>query len=477
MAETVPPAIDTRSDAEAFLDERIGSGVRPGLERITGLLDYLGQPQEIYPTILVAGTNGKTTVVRMVQQILGAHGLTTAGFTSPHLGVVEERFALHGAPIDAERFTESVRDIAWFVTKFEQDTGQPVTYFEVTTAVALSLMAAEAVDVGVVEVGLGGRLDATNVLVPEVAVVTGIDIDHTEFLGTTVRQIAAEKAAILKNAGTLVTGALPTEAFEVAADRVAQTQSTWIASGRDFSVTEAVVGVGGWQCGIEGVFDEYPELFLPLHGRHQVDNLATAIAASEMFLGRALDHGLLTIAVASMRAPGRLEVVDRRPVVLIDGCHNEQGFRGLAATLDHEFPPLPWKLVFAVRGERDVDEMLAPLSGYVSEVFATTLDDPAARPAEDVAAEASKALGVPAHANPDPMAALSAAVEAAGPDGGVLVAGSLYLVGAVRSQFDVHDDAPIEAHLRFEAQRLGLEDGEASDEYGEGPEEQGTPLG
>ena len=313
MADDRAPTIATRADAEAFLDSRIGQGVQPGLERISGLMAYLGDPQETYPSIHIAGTNGKTTVARMVQQILGAHGLATGGFTSPHLDTIEDRYMLHGARIDEEAFTNAVRDLAWFVEGYERGSGTPVTYFEVTAALAFSLFAELPVDVAIVEVGLGGRLDATNVLDADVSVITGIDMDHTEFLGDTIGAIAAEKAAIVKDGGTVVTGLLPGDALEAVEDRVAQVEATWVRRGRDFDVAEALVGVGGWQCSIAGVFGEYDELFLPIHGRHQVDNLATAIATAEMFLGRELDHELLLIAVASMRSPGRIEVVGRRP--------------------------------------------------------------------------------------------------------------------------------------------------------------------
>ena len=469
MVDEAAYAVASRNDAERFLDDRIGHGVKPGLDRIQGLLEYMGDPQDLLPTVHIAGTNGKTTVARMVQQILGAHGLATAGFTSPHLGVVEERFTLHGGPIDADRFTEAVRDMAWFVAKYEEDRGESITYFEATVALALSLMAAEAVDVGVVEVGLGGRLDATNVLDADVSVMTGIDIDHVEFLGSTIEEITREKVAILKPGGTLVSGKLPDESIDPVADRVARTDARWIRFGQDFSVRSAVVGVGGWQCDVEGVFEEYPELFLPLHGSHQVDNLATAIAASEMFLGRALDPDLLLVAVASIRAPGRIEIVARRPLVIADGAHNPQGFRGLASALDDEFPSLPWNLVIAVRGERSIPDLVAPLRGRVAKVFATQVTDDASIPAPVVAAQAGEALGVEAEPFDNPIAALDAARTASGPDGGVIVAGSLYVVGEVRATFDVIDEAPLEAHLRFEAERpdvseFDLDDDDAADD-------------
>jgi dihydrofolate synthase/folylpolyglutamate synthase len=445
--------ITTREQAEAFLDDRIGQGVKPGLDRITGLLAFMGDPGLSYPTIHIAGTNGKTTVSRMVQQILGAHGLATGGFTSPHLETVEERFTVHGVKLDPHDFIDAVADIAWFVERYEESSGNVVTYFEVTAALAYSIFATAAVDVGVVEVGLGGRLDATNTLNAAVSVITGIDIDHTEFLGTTIEEIAGEKVAILKDEGTLVSGLLPEAAIAAVAARVEGTGSRWIRMASDFDIADAELSVGGWHCAIQGVFGEYHDLFLPLHGRHQVDNLATAIATSEMFTGRALDPEALLVAVASIQSPGRLEVVARRPIVLIDGAHNEQGFRGLAATLEEEFPSIGWQLVVGIRGERLLEPLLAPLKGSVTNVFATAASDAEAVPQEKVAAMAGEILGVPAVSAGTPAQALASATDRAGKDGGVVVAGSLYVAGEVRSLFGHGTDRSAEAHVRYEPER------------------------
>jgi dihydrofolate synthase/folylpolyglutamate synthase len=459
-----PPTIRTRDDAEAFLDDRIGRGGKPGLERITGLLDFMGDPQLAYPAIHIAGTNGKTTLSRMVQQILGAHGLATGGFTSPHLDVVEERFTLHGVTIDTRDFIDAVADIAWFVEAYEQQSGLTLTYFEVTAALALSVFATAAIDVAVIEVGLGGRLDATNVLDASVAVITGIDFDHTEFLGSTIGEIATEKAAIAGDGGVLVTGILSDEADATISTRASEVGANWIRADADFFVMEADIAVGGWSCSVDGVFGRYEDLFLPIHGRHQVDHLATAIATCEMFMGRELDHDSLAIAVGSMSAPGRLEVIGRRPLVLLDGAHNEQGFRGLAETIENEFPPMQWQLVLGVRGERDVSALVSPLKGLVAKVYGTAPDDPAAIPPETVAREAGSALGVDAVAVPDITDALREAMESAESDAGIIVAGSLYVVGEVRRGFDTVDDRSGEAHLRVEAER-GFDHEDEDDEY------------
>ena len=446
------PAITSRAEAEAFLDARIGQGVKPGLERISGLMAFAGDPQTTYPSIHIAGTNGKTTTTRMVQQILGAHGLATGGFTSPHLDRIEERFSLHGAPIDAERFVQAVRDIAWFVVGFEDRSGDPVTYFEVTASLAFTLFAEAAVDVAVVEVGLGGRLDATNIVDAAVSVITGIDIDHTEYLGPTIADIAGEKAAILKADGTLVTGPLPADALGPVERAVEATGANWVRTNADFSVDEALVSVGGWQCEIEGVFTRYTDLYLPVHGRHQVDHLATAIATCEMFLGRALDADALATAAASMSSPGRLEVVARRPVVIIDGAHNHQGFVGLADTLDAEFPPLQWQLVLGVRGERSVSELVEPLVGRIAAIHAAAAKDGTAIPASSVAQLAGAALGRPASHHASVAEALTAAIAEAGEEGGVVVAGSLYVAGEARQRYPAARDRSADVHLRIEAE-------------------------
>ncbi len=457
--------IKTRDQAEAFLDDRIGHGVQPGLERIRGLLEFIDNPQASYPSIHVAGTNGKTTITRMIQQILGAHGLATGGFTSPHLGSVEERFTLHGLTLGEQDFIDAVADIAWFVEAYEEQANTSITYFEVTAALAFSIFASAAVDVAVVEVGLGGRLDATNVLDSVVAVITGIDIDHIEFLGSDVEQIAAEKAAIVGEKGTLVSGPLQASVESVLGMRVRDMGANWIRTDSDFSVLDATIAVGGHHVAIDGVFGRYDDLYLPIHGRHQVDHLATAIATSEMFLGRELDHESLDVAVGSITAPGRLEVVSRRPVVIVDGAHNVQGFRGLASTLETEFPAIEWHLVLGARGERDVRDLVAPLRGLIGKVYATAPADSAAIDPETVATGAADALDVDADSFQEARDALAHAADAAGADGGVIVAGSLYLVGEAREQFAAPEDRTADAHRRFEAERF-----DHLDEVDEDPE-------
>ncbi|MCP3997347.1 MAG: dihydrofolate synthase, partial [bacterium] len=225
--------------AVAFLDRRIGEGIRPGLGRITRLLELMGDPHRAYPIIHIAGTNGKTTAVRMISDILGAHGLFAGAFTSPHLHRVEDRYAVGGTSFGQTHLARAVEDTAPFVMVQEERFNETPTYFELTAAVGFGAFAVDAVDVGVIEVGLGGRYDATNVVEADVSVITGIAMDHMAYLGNTQREIAAEKAAILKAGGTLVTGPMSDEALESVRLRVEETGSTWYQSGLEFEVTSA----------------------------------------------------------------------------------------------------------------------------------------------------------------------------------------------------------------------------------------------
>lgn len=432
-----PALIETHEQALAFLDARIGRGVDPGLERIRGAMELMTSPHEAYPIIHVAGTNGKTTVTRMIERILDGVGMRVGTYTSPHLESIEERFTLNGVQFDEEQLTRAVADVAPFIEIYEERNDTTLTYFETTVAVALQAFAAEGVDVVVLEVGLGGRLDATNVVDADVAVITSIGLDHTEYLGTTLAEIAGEKVAILGEGKALVTGPLPAAADGAVTARVAQTGSTWSMSGRDFRVADRSVAFGGWQATIEGIYETYEDLFLPLHGRHQVDNLATAIAACERFFGQALEAETLVATVAGIVSKGRIEVVDRRPLVVLDGSHNEQGIEALANALVEEFPDAERTLVLGMRGVRDVAESIAPLAGLFTRVFATAAADELAKPTAEVATAARAVFGDEVEVVEVTPAgqALTEALHVSGEDEIVVVAGSLYLVGELRSRF------------------------------------------
>jgi len=404
--------------------------VKPGTERIAGVLALMGDPHRSYPSIHVAGSNGKTTTARLAAGLLAAHGLKPGLFTSPHLQAVEERFAVAGEPMSPGELGAALEDVIPFADLYEARTGDGITYFELTAALAFSWFAARAVDAAVVEVGLGGRLDATNVIDAEVAAITSISLEHTEYLGDTVAAIAGEKAAILGSGRILVTGNLPPEALEVAGQRAAATGSTWLRLESDFGVAEAERAVGGWLVDIEGVYQTYPEVRLPLLGRHQTANLAVAVAAVEAFFGRALDPAAVAEAAAAARSPGRMEVVRRAPLVLLDGAHNVEATDALAAALAEEFPTTRWAVVFGAMADKDVPAMLDLLApAAVSFHTAQAAGTERARPAGEVAALAARATAAPVSSHDSVAAAVAAALETGSP---VLVTGSLYVVGEAR---------------------------------------------
>jgi dihydrofolate synthase / folylpolyglutamate synthase len=420
-------------DAVAYLDAHIGRGVDPGLERISGLLDLMGNPEAGYPIVHVAGTNGKTSTARIATMVAVAQGLTTGTFISPHLERIEERLSLNGFTATPEQFAQAVQDVAAFADIYEQRTARLLTYFELTAAMAFAWFADQAVDLAVVEVGLGGRLDATNAARASVAVITGIGLDHTEILGDTVGRIAAEKLAIVEPGSTLVCGPLVPEALAVA-ERVAVDRSvTLLRYGREFSVTAATRAVGGWQVDLDGLHETYEDLYLPLHGRHQTINLAVATAAVEALFGRALDVEAVRDGLAVVTSPGRMEPITVDPLVLIDGAHNADGFRVLAAALAEEFAHHRWVLVVGFTGPKDPAALVAPLAGMVDHVIAAPIDSPRAIDPSSVAEGAASALGVGGESAGSVAAALERARELAGETGSVLVTGSLYLAGAARS--------------------------------------------
>jgi dihydrofolate synthase/folylpolyglutamate synthase len=423
-----------RLAALAYLDRHIGRGVKPGLERIQGLLKMMGDPQDGYPVIHVAGTNGKTSTSRMAAALLSAHGLTPGLFTSPHLQRVEERFEVGGKQMTARGLGSALEDLKPFVDLYEERTGDGITYFELTAALAFSWFAGQAVDAAVVEVGLGGRLDATNVVDAEVAVVTSIGLEHTEYLGDTPGAIAGEKVAILGRGRTLVTGELESEALQVVSRQVAATGASWLRYGDDFRVAGVRALSPGWMLDLEGTYLEYPGIRLLLHGRHQTGNLAAAVASVEALFGRALDPAAVQEAALEVRTPGRMEVVQERPLLMLDGAHNPAGMAVLVAALLEEYPGTQWAVVMGAMADKDLGSMLALLEPVTGSFFAAAADSGRARGAAEVAAAASAAMLAPVSAWPSVEAALAAAVAGGGP---VLVTGSLYVVGEARETLEL----------------------------------------
>ena len=421
--------------AVAYADRHIRLGGEPGLERIRELLDLMGRPYDGYPLIHVAGTNGKTSTSRLATLILVAHGLTTGTFTSPHLQSVEERLAVNGRFSTPEEFALAISDVASFADLREDAGGVPNTYFELMAAAALAYFADQAVNAAVLEVGLGGRLDATNVVDADVCVVTSIGRDHTEFLGDDIAQIAGEKLAIAGPGSILVTGDLPEAAADVAVQKARELGIQHWRFDADYGIENYERGVGGWLATFRGAEAEYQDVFLPLHGRFQLDNLAMAIAACEALLGRRLDVDALRDATAVATAPGRMEPLASAPFVMVDGAHNADGVATLVDSLQEEYPTTRWWVLLGVMGEKNVDLIIEHLQPVVAGVVTTAVDSPRAIKADALAWKVIEAI-------PDVTVLSSESVEygldmiraEAGSEGAILVTGSLYLVGEVRAR-------------------------------------------
>ncbi len=424
--------VETRAEAVAWIDGFIGEGIRPGLDRSRRLLSLLGNPERNYPIIHIGGTNGKTSTARMASAIVAGHGLRSGLYTSPHLERIEERFQLDLEVPDERAFVDAVNDVVPFVEALVAE-GESPTYFELTTAIAFERFSNQSVDVGVVEVGLGGRLDATNAADAEVAVVTSIGLEHQEYLGDTIGEIATEKLGIVKPGALLVTGSLPDEAEIHAARLSAEFEVERLRLGVDLVAEDPKVAVGGWLADIVGRYDTYRDLLLPTHGRHQVDNLALAIGAVEAIFGRALSEEGLREGLATLTNPGRLEVLRRHPILLIDGAHNPQGMAALAAALEEEFGSTDWVAVVGSMRDKDLT-MFELLEPHVASFVCTAHASERAAPAAELAASLRGSVSVPVQFEPEPIAAVAKARDLAGDEGGVVVAGSLYLVGDVRRE-------------------------------------------
>ena len=431
-----PQGLSAREWLDAHVNLETGVGVpaarergAPTLERINTLLQYLGSPQLEYPAVHLTGTNGKTTTTRMISELLVTVGNSVGAYTSPHLQRVNERIVRNDEPISDEELDEQLRVVALV----ERELGLDPSYFEVVTAAAFRWFADIAVDVAVVEVGLGGTWDATNVIDADVAVVTNVSLDHMQYLGSTSEQIAAEKAGIVKEGSTLVLGETDPDLvpfFERhGAARIFRRDA-------DFGVRSNVAAVGGRMLELFTPGARYPEVFLPLYGAHQGDNAAIALAAAEAFTGAPLDPDAVYDAFTRVRSPGRLEIVGRHPLVLLDGAHNVAGAQALRNALAEEFAPAPRTLVIGLLREKDPREMLTALG----------LDDAAqlvcARPPNPRAldpqliADAAVELGFPAHhieVVDEVAQAVSTALLSTPEEGEIIITGSLYFVGAART--------------------------------------------
>jgi dihydrofolate synthase/folylpolyglutamate synthase len=346
--------------------------IDPSLDRIAALADILGSPQLSYPTIHIAGTNGKTTTTRLIDSLLFELGLRTGRFTSPHLQSILERVAINGSPISEGLFIKAYEDIYPYLGMIDEKMPHPISFFEAITALSFVAFAEYPVDVGIFECGMGGEWDSTNVIESKVSVVTPIGFDHMEYLGDTLEKIAQTKSGIIKENTFAVLAKQEREAAQVLIDRCLDTNSTPIREGVEYEVLKRSVAVGGQLISIRGVYGIYEDLFLPIHGRHQASNAATALATVEVFVGEhALNNELVRSAFAGATSPGRFEVVHRNPTVIIDAAHNPHGAKSLKETINSEFNfDLVIGLVAAM-GDKDISGLLEELEPVMSKIIVT----------------------------------------------------------------------------------------------------------
>jgi dihydrofolate synthase/folylpolyglutamate synthase len=401
----------------------------PTLQPIFDVLALLADPQMDYPTVHVTGTNGKGTTSTLASALLSQTGLRVGTFTSPDLHAINERIAVNGDPLDDESLVTLLSRLA----DVESVSAIVLTRFELLTVAALLHFSDEGVDVAVIEVGMGGTWDSTNVINSDVAVLTNVDLDHTAVLGTTVAEIASDKVGIFRPDGVAIVATIDPVVVEIARHRAQQLGAKLWLLDESFFLEQNDLAVGGRAITVTTPYQTYEEVLVSLHGIHQGMNAATAIVAAEAFLGRALGEYVVTRTLANARMPGRMELIGRAPMIVIDGAHNPAGIHALVATLDGAFHVAgERRCVLGMLTGRNIDDMVTPLVtlGF-TEFFCCPPRSPRAASASEVATAVRDAGGV-AFEHPSGLAALAHARERSTDDDLIVVAGSLYLVGEVR---------------------------------------------
>ncbi|MEC7434389.1 MAG: folylpolyglutamate synthase/dihydrofolate synthase family protein [Actinomycetota bacterium] len=418
-------------EALRYLDDHTSYDVTgridsPTTERIGRLCAAMGDPQHAAPVIHVTGTNGKGSTVQMISRLLMTSGLTVGTYTSPHLECINERIQRNGEPISDEEFAEQIAAIA----QLEAITGVRPSFFEAVTAAAFRWFADVAVDVMVIEVGLLGRWDATNVVDATVAVITNIGLDHTEFAGPTLADIASEKAGIITEHGAVVVGATDPNLIKVFSR---EPHASMLVRDEDFAVVDNTLAVGGRLLDLRTPTTVYSEVYLPVHGAHQAENASAALCAVETFFAAPLADEVVREGFGSVELPGRFEVVGVQPLVIVDGAHNPPGADSSVGVYFDDFRPEE-RRILVVGTLRDADEMISALrADDFDVVIACTAATPRGVEAAVIGAAARRAGCVEVLVIDDPIAACEEALRQAGADDAILVAGSIYVVGAVRS--------------------------------------------
>ena len=420
--------LDGHIDYEATLPSR---RALPTLDRMRALMSMLGNPERAYPAVHLTGTNGKGSTAAMVTALLGAMGLTAGTYTSPNLSRVNERLARAGEPIDDASFVDVLTQLALA----ERSLSERPTRFELLTAAAFAWFADVAVDAAVVEVGVGGTWDATNVIDAVVAVLTNVSYDHTDILGPSLEGIARDKAGIIKPGSVAVIGEQDPRLVDIVrsvADEAGVAQ-VWLR-GEEFDCTANRLAVGGRLVDLRTPGGVYHEILVPLHGAHQGVNAACALAAVEAFFGAPLDAQVVAEGLGTARIAGRLEVVGRRPLCVVDGAHNVAGMGALGRALGDFSVDGEMVAVVGMLTGRDPTAMLTPLADAgVGRVVACAPVSSRAQPA-DVVAEAARAAGMDVVLAGSVAEAVSVARAMVGEDGLIVVAGSLYVVAEARER-------------------------------------------
>ena len=379
---------------KALLNRWPETRIAPTLDRIAALADALGSPQLSYPTIHIAGTNGKTTTTRLIDSICFELGMRTGRFTSPHLESFLERISINGEPISPEGMIATYNDIALYLDLIDSRMPNKLSFFESMCALAFVAFAEYPVDVGIFECGMGGEWDSTNVINAAVSVITPIGFDHMEYLGNTLEKIALTKSGIIKPNSFAVLARQESEVAQVLMHKCAEVDATPLREGVEYAVKKRDLAVGGQLVSISGIYGDYDDLFLPLHGAHQAANAATALAAVEAFAGESkLDESVVREAFSGVTSPGRCEVIMRNPTVIVDAAHNPHGAVSLKKTIRDEFDFESIIGVVAPMGDKDVDGILEELEDVMSQIIVSRNSSHRAAPIEELSSRAKSIFG------------------------------------------------------------------------------------
>lgn len=439
------PAETLAEVEDALLSRWPESRLEPSLDRIADFVDLLGQPQRNYDIVQLTGTNGKTSTARMIETLLRALGLRTGRFTSPHLETMRERIVVDGEPLSEDAFVTAFNDVAAYTHLVDAQNEHPLSFFETVVGMAYAAFSDAPVDVAVIEVGMGGRWDATNVADARVAVLTPIAVDHAQYLGSTVEAIAREKVGIIKHNAIVVSAPQTQTVLDIMVERVNEVGATLMLAGRDFWLESRVPAVGGQQVSLHGLRALYEDVFLPLYGAHQAENAVLALAAVEALIGgeEPLAADVVQQAFEEATSPGRLEVIRRSPTIVLDAAHNPHGAQALVDALEDSFTFSPLIGVVGVMGDKDYEEMLSILEPRLAHIVCTQNSTTRALPAHQLAEVARGIFGIDrvseAPRLADAIDEAAALAEAGGVfgeslgSGGVLVTGSVITVGEARA--------------------------------------------